>query len=269
MCASRAFPPPFSTPADARAAIRAADYAGPTSAMARGHVQANIVILPRQHAADFLRFCQLNPKPCPLLEMGQPGDPALPGLGADIDMRSDLSAYDLIENGEHVATVSDIREYWSQDLVTFAMGCSFSFEEALEDAGLGVRHNELGLVGPMYTTNVPTRPVGAFGGPHIVTMRPYTPAKAIRAIQITGRFPGVHGAPIHFGDPAAIGIESLDAVEYGGDQVPIHADEVPVFWACGVTSRRAVESAKLPFFIAHKPAHMLITDRRNAEMAVF
>jgi len=248
--------------------IRAGEYRGPTGPLAKGYVQTNIVIMPEGYADDFLRFCQLNPKPCPLLEVGTPGDPRLPGLGADIDIRSDVPAYRLFERGREKAVVHDIADVWTNDLVTFALGCSFSFEEALEEAGLGVRHNELGLINPMYTTHLPTRPAGPFGGPYVVSMRPFKPADAIRAIQVTSRFPQVHGAPIHFGDPVAIGIRDIGVSQHGGDAVPIYAGEVPVFWACGVTSQIAVMQAELPFCITHQPAHMLITDLRNAELAV-
>ena len=254
--------------AEARATMRSGSYCGPTGLLARGHVQANVIILPKAFAGDFLRFCHANPKPCPLLAVGEPGDPSLPALGEGIDMRADLPAYRIVEDGVETALVTDITDRWTDDLVTFAIGCSFSFEEALEDAGLGVRHNELGVVNPMYTTNIPTLKAGPFGGPHVVSMRPFKPAEAIRAIQITSRFPTVHGAPLHFGDPAAIGIKDLDAVEYGGDRVPLYDGEVPVFWACGVTSQLAVQYAKVPFCITHKPAHMLIADRLNAEISV-
>ncbi|MEI9402503.1 putative hydro-lyase [Mesorhizobium argentiipisi] len=252
----------------ARLSMRSGEYKGPTGLLARGYVQANVVIVPKEYAGDFLRFCHLNPKPCPLLAVGAPGDPTLPSLGDDIDIRSDLPAYRVLENGREVGIVHDISDRWSDDLVTIAIGCSFSFEEALENAGLGVRHNELGLVNPMYTTNIVAKPAGPFRGNYVVSMRPFTPANTIRAIQVTSRFPGVHGAPLHFGDPTQIGIKDLDVVEFGGNRVPIHDGEVPVFWACGVTSQLAVEGAKLPFCITHKPAHMLIADVRNAEIAV-
>lgn len=254
---------------DIRRRIRTGEHLGPTGTSARGFVQANIVIMPERYAADFVTFCQLNPKPCPLLAVGRPGDPSLPSLGEDIDIRTDVPAYRVVEQGRDAVVVHDIRELWRDDLVTFALGCSFSFEEAIEEAGLGIRHNELGLVNPMYTTNIATVPSGPFRGPYVVTMRPFKPAQAIRAIQITSRFPQVHGAPIHFGDPAAIGIADLQTAEYGGDAVPIHPGEVPLFWACGVTSQLAVEQAGLPLCIFHKPACMLVTDRRNAEMSVF
>jgi len=252
-----------------RSQIRAGVYDGPTGNLVRGLVQANVVILPKAYAADFLLFCQLNPKPCPLLAVGRPGDPGLPRLGTDIDIRTDVPAYRVLEHGREVDVVRDVISLWRDDLVTFALGCSFSFEDAILSAGLSIRHCELGLVNPMYTTNVATEPAGAFAGPLVVTMRPFLPAQAIRAIQITSRFPGVHGAPIHFGDPADIGIHDLSLVEYGGDVVPMRPREVPVFWACGVTSQVALERAGVPFCITHRPASMLITDRLNAEMAVF
>ena len=250
-------------------AVAREGYTGPTGHLARGFVQANIVILPAEHAAAFLLFCTLNPKPCPLLTVSELGSPALPRLGADIDIRSDVPAYQVIRNGELSEITYDVHELWRDDLVTFALGCSFSFEDALKDAGLPVRHRDLGLVNPMYTTTLPTHPAAPFHGPTVVTMRPFKPAEAIRAIQITSRFPSVHGAPIHFGDPAAIGIEDLSRVEFGGDSVPIHPGEVPVFWACGVTPLLAAAAAQIPFCITHKPASMLVTDIPNAELSVF
>ena len=252
-----------------RSRIRAGVYDGPTGNLVRGLVQANVVVVPQAYASDFLLFCHLNPKPCPLLAVGRPGDPRLPKLGKDIDIRTDVPAYRVLEHGREVDIVRDVTSLWRDDLVTFALGCSFSFEDALLSAGLSIRHCELGLINPMYTTNVETDPAGPFAGPLVVTMRPFLPADAIRAIQITSRFPGVHGAPIHFGDPAGIGIQDLSVVEFGGDVVPIRPGEVPLFWACGVTPQVAVERARIPFCITHKPASMLITDRLNAEMAVF
>jgi uncharacterized protein YcsI (UPF0317 family) len=252
-----------------RSRIRAGVYDGPTGNLVRGLVQANVVVIPQAYASDFLLFCHLNPKPCPLLAVGRPGDPRLPKLGKDIDIRTDVPAYRVLEHGREVDIVRDLTSLWRDDLVTFALGCSFSFEDALLSAGLSIRHCELGLINPMYTTNVETDPAGPFAGPLVVTMRPFLPADAIRAIQITSRFPGVHGAPIHFGDPAGIGIQDLSVVEFGGDVVPIRPGEVPLFWACGVTPQVAVERARIPFCITHKPASMLITDRLNAEMAVF
>lgn len=252
-----------------RKRIREGEYQGPTGRMARGFVQANLVILPAPYAVHFERFCFLNPKPCPLLAISEAGSPRLPQLGETIDVRTDVPAYRVFRDGEASETVTDISELWQDDFVAFALGCSFSFEEALEDAGLEVRHNALGLVNPMYTTNIPTNQAGPFSGPHVVTMRPFSPADAIRAIQITSRYPNVHGAPIHLGDPEVIGIKDLDRPEFGGDAVPIREGEIPLFWACGVTPQAAIAQARLPICITHRPASMLVTDLRNAELSVF
>ena len=252
----------------ARAEIRAGKLTGDTASVAAGAVQGNVVILPADWAAGFQRFCYLNPKPCPLIGVSEPGDPSLPMLGEGIDIRSDVGAYRVFENGNAVDEVFDIADIWRDDLVTFILGCSFSFEEALMQAGLPIRHIEMGVVVPMYTTNIETTPTGPFRGRTVCTMRPYTPANAIRAIQITSRFPNVHGAPLHFGDPSAIGIANLDEPEFGGERVDFHENEVPVFWACGVTPQVVMENAKPPFCVTHKPGRMLITDRSNAEMAV-
>jgi len=262
---------PSAIVANARAArkeIRSGAFARTTANVAMGAVQGNVVILPADWAADFQRFCYLNPKPCPLIGVSNPGDPMLPMLGEDIDIRTDVPAYRVFKDGKAVDEVRDIRKLWRDDLVTFVLGCSFSFEEPLIQAGLPMRHIEMDVIVPMYTTNIQTKPSGPFRGPMVVSMRPYTPANAIRAIQITSRMPNVHGAPIHFGDPAAIGIADIDKPEFGGQRVDFHEGEVPVFWACGVTPQRVVEKAKPPFCITHKPGHMLITDLLNAALAV-
>lgn len=218
----------------ARLDARSGKLAGPTANLAPGHVQANLAILPRALAADFLHFCQRNPKPCPLLAMSEPGDPALPELGHDIDIRSDIPRYRVWQNGELVAEPTDVRDWWRDDLVSFLIGCSFSFEEAMLDNGLPVRHIEQGCNVPMYRTSIPTHAAGVFGGPLVVSMRPLKAADAIRAIQVTSRFPSVHGAPVHLGDPALIGIADINRPDYG-DPVEIRPGEMPVFWACGVT----------------------------------
>ncbi len=252
----------------ARTEIRARRFTGQTANMAPGAVQGNVVILPEEWASDFLRFCTFNPKPCPLIGLSNPGDPKLPMLGEDVDIRTDVPAYRVFENGKEVDVVNDISDLWREDLVAFVLGCSFSFEEALLQGGLSVRHIDQGTLVPMYTSNIQTNPAGPFRGPTVVTMRPYTPTDAIRAIQITSRLPAVHGAPLHFGDPKAIGIEDIDTPEYGGEPVTFRTGEVPVFWACGVTPQAALENARPSFCITHRPGSMLITDRLNAEMAV-
>jgi uncharacterized protein YcsI (UPF0317 family) len=235
--------------------------------MAPGYVQCNLVILPVDWADDFLRFCQLNPKPCPLIAVArEPGSYGLPELG-ELDVRSDVPAYRQFVNGELVAEHHDIRELWRDDLVTFALGCSFSFEEALLADGLEVRNISNGVNVPMYRTNIPCGSAGRFSGDLVVSMRPFRAADAIRSIQICTRFPSVHGAPVHLGDPTLIGIDDLAQPDFG-DAVPVDGDELPVFWACGVTPQVALANARPPLAITHSPGCMLITDLRNSRMAV-
>lgn len=254
--------------ADIRGRIRSAAWTGHTSGLAGDLVQGNVVILPEQDAADFLRYCQRNPRPCPLLAVSDPGDPALPTLGDGIDIRTDVPRYRVWVQGELVDEPTDIRGLWRDDLVSFVLGCSFSFEQALLEAGLPLRHVEQGRNVAMFRTNIPTVPAGAFAGPLVVTMRPMKPAHAIRAVQVTSRFPGVHGAPIHLGDPAQIGIADLARPDYG-DAVEVRPDEIPVFWACGVTPQAAIAQARPRLCITHAPGAMLVTDLRNPELASF
>jgi uncharacterized protein YcsI (UPF0317 family) len=244
---------------DARLATRAGGFKGQTAGVAPGYVQGNLAILPGNVAGDFLRFCQLNPKPCPLLAASAPGDFRLPTLADDLDIRTDLPHYRVFRHGELIDEPTDIRAHWRSDLVAFVLGCSFSFEEALIEGGIELRHITLNVTVPMYRTS--------FHGPMVVSMRPMKPADAIRAIQITTRFPAVHGAPVHVGKPELIGIADLMKPDYG-DPLPIGADEIPVFWACGVTPQSVVATAKPEFCITHYPGCMLVTDRRNSEFAI-
>lgn len=230
-------------------------------------MQGNLAILPNALAADFLRFCQLNPKPCPLIGSSAPGDWRVPALAADIDIRTDIPRYRVWRNGELVAEPEDIREFWRDDLVSFVIGCSFSFEEALMADGIEMRHIALNRTVPMYRMSLPTATAGPFRGPMVVSMRPMRPADAIRAIQITTRFPAVHGAPVHIGKPELIGIADLAKPDYG-DPVPVREDEIPVFWACGVTPQSVIATVKPDFCITHYPGSMLVTDRRNTEFAI-
>lgn len=252
--------------ARARAEIRRGAHTGPTSGVAPGVVQGNLAILPADLAGDFLRFCQYNPKPCPLIGVSEPGDPMLPMLGEDIDVRTDVPGYKVFRDGVLTDEVTDISDLWRDDLVTFVLGCSFSFEDALQQAQLRVRNIDLGCNVPMYRTTIPCRPAGVFSGEMVVSMRPFSPADAIRAIQITSRFPSVHGAPVHFGDPALIGISDLSKPDFG-DPVPVEPGEVPVFWACGVTPQQVVEKSRPSFCITHQPGKMLISDIPNAAIA--
>jgi uncharacterized protein YcsI (UPF0317 family) len=252
----------------ARHAIREGRWTQHTSGLADGYVQGNLVILRKAHADDFLRYCQRNPKPCPVLAVSEPGRPGLPALGADLDIRTDLPRYRVWRNGELVDSPTDIRDLWQGDLVTFVIGCSFSFEQALLDAGLPLRHVEQGKNVAMFRTTVATEPAGPFEGPMVVTMRPFSPQDAIRAVQVTSRFPDVHGAPVHIGDPAQIGIADLSRPDYG-DAVEVLPGEIPVFWACGVTPQVAIERARPEFCITHAPGAMLITDLLNHQLASF
>jgi uncharacterized protein YcsI (UPF0317 family) len=252
---------------EARLAIRSGALGGQTAGVAPGYVQGNLAILPVSLASDFQRFCQLNPKPCPLLAASAPGDFRLPTLGEDLDIRTDVPRYRVFRRGEPVDEPTDIRGHWRDDLVAFVLGCSFSFEEALIEDGIELRHMSCGATVPMYRTSIATAPAGPFHGPMVVSMRPMTPARAIRAIQITTRFPAVHGAPVHIGKPESIGIADLGRPDWG-DAVPIGEEELPVFWACGVTPQSVVERAKPEFCITHYPGSMLVTDRRNTEFAI-
>ena len=258
----------LSTPAQCRAAFRADAWPRHTSGLAPRHVQGNVVILPRAWADDFLRYCQRNPKPCPLLAVGEPGDPFLPALGADIDIRSDLPRFRVWRDGAVATEPADVRALWRDDFVAFVIGCSFSFEQALADEGIRLRHVEQGRNVAMYRTNIATAAAGPFAGPLVVSMRPLKAADAVRAVQITSRFPAVHGAPVHLGDPALIGIGDLSRPDYG-DAVALGADELPVFWACGVTPQAALVQARPPIAITHAPGSMLITDLFNHQLASF
>ena len=250
-----------------RRRIRSGAFTGPTSGLAPGNVQANLVILPRDLAHDFLRFAQANPRPCPVLAVSEAGDPHFPSLGDDLDIRTDIPRYRVWRDGELTEEPTDIAHVWRDDLVSFAIGCSFSFEEALMADGIEIRHIARNCNVPMYRTSIACAPAGVFSGPMVVSMRPMKPADAIRAVQITSRFPSVHGAPVHLGMPEQIGIMDLQKPDYG-DAVPVGADELPVFWACGVTPQAVIARVRPAFCVTHAPGSMLITDQRNTRLAV-
>ncbi len=249
-----------------RRAARDGTLAGHTSGLAPGFVQGNVAIVPAAQAAAFEAFCRANPQPCPLLGVSRPGDPALPALGQAIDIRTDLPRYRVFRGGACVDEPTDVAALWRDDLVSFVIGCSFTFERALVEAGIPLRHVEQGRNVAMYRTSIETVPAGPFGGPMVVSMRPVRTADVARAADVTGRFPGQHGRPVHSGDPGAIGVRDLGRPDFG-DSVTIAADETPVFWACGVTSQVALERAGLDFFIAHAPGCMLVTDLRTDDSA--
>lgn len=254
--------------ASVRARIRAGAWTSHTSGLADQHVQGNVVILPEAQANDFLRFCQQNPKPCPLLAVAEPGQFLLPTLGDEVDIRTDVPRYRVWEHGVLTDEPTDITAIWRDDLVTFVIGCSFSFEQALLEAGLPLRHVEQGRNVAMFRSSIATNAVGPFHGPMVVSMRPFKPAAAIRAIQITSRFPQVHGSPVHIGLPHLIGVHDLSRPDFG-DAVEVRADELPVFWACGVTPQAVIAQAKPEFCITHAPGAMLITDLLNHHLASF
>jgi uncharacterized protein YcsI (UPF0317 family) len=218
-------------------------------------------------AFDFLLFCQRNPKPCPLLEVVESGSPEPRQFAPGADLRVDVGKYRVYQHGELTAEVEDVSEYWRDDLVSFLLGCSFSFESALLRAGIGLRHIEAETNVPMYITNIQTVKAGKFSGPMVVSMRPIPEEKIVRAIQVTSRFPAVHGAPVHIGDPESIGIQDISRPDLG-DPAEIRDGEVPVFWACGVTPQAVAMSSKPPFMITHSPGHMFITDVRDEDLAV-
>lgn len=253
------------TAVEVRAACRTGEFSGPTPGLALGYVHANLVVVPRDLAFDFLLFCQRNPKPCPLLDVTEPGDPEPRGVAPGADLRTDLPAYRVFRRGELVDEPTDVRSYWRDDLVAFVIGCSFTFETALMQAGVPVRHVEQGCNVPMYRTNIDCRSAGVFRGPMVVSMRPLTPAQAVAATRICGRFPRAHGTPVHFGDPAAIGIRDIAKPDFG-DAVEIRPGEVPVFWACGVTPQAVVMTARPEFVITHKPGHMFLTDLKDTDL---
>jgi uncharacterized protein YcsI (UPF0317 family) len=257
--------PTWTNPAAFREEVRAGRHTTPTAGVCPGYTQGNLAILPREYADEFLRFARLNPKSCPIIGMTEPGDSRVPELGG-VDLMADFPAYCVFRDGEQVDEVQNLQGLWTHDLVGFVIGCSYSFEGPLLDAGVPIRHIEQDTNVPMYVSNIANGKAGRFGGNMVVSMRPMTPAQAIRAVQVTSRFPSVHGAPVHLGDPALIGIRDIDNPDFGHRSI-IQPGEIPVFWACGVTPQQAIRSARPPFAITHKPGHMVVTDILNSHLA--
>lgn len=255
----------YTLPTEIRSLCRTGAWNGPTAGQAPGFVQANLVILPLEDAFEFLLFCQRNPKPCPLIEVCEPGDPVPRRTAPQADLRTDLPLYRIYRQGQLVETRTDIRDLWRDDLVSFLIGCSFTFDHALLRARIPVRHIELRRNVPMYRTAIQCEPAGKFSGPLVVSMRPLRPADAIRAVEITSRLPQVHGSPVHLGYPEQIGISALDHPDWG-DPVPVGPDEIPVFWACGVTPQAVALAARIPFMITHSPGCMFVTDLREEDL---
>ena len=251
-----------------RLAAREGRHTTSTSGHALGYVQANLVVVPEAAAYDFLLFCQRNPKPCPLLEVVDAGSVEAARLAPGSDLSRDLPRYRVFRDGKLAEERTDVSALWQEDFVSFLIGCSFSFDKRLQDAGLEVRNVACGKNVSMYKTNIPTRRAGRFEGPLVVSMRPFAPGDAIRAATVSAALPEVHGAPIHLGNPALLGIADLSRPDYG-DAVPVHEGEIPVFWACGVTPQAVLLQARLPLAITHAPGHMFVTDLREERLREF
>lgn len=259
--------PRLEEPGEARARILSGEHTGPTVGLAPGYAQANLVTLPEEYAFDFLKFCVRNPKPCPVLEVTDAGSPTPRITAPEADLRTDIPRYRIYENGELADEPVDISSYWRGDLVSFLLGCSFTFETALLSAGLRLAHQDQGRNVPMYVTGRECVASGPFSGPMVVSMRPYRAEEIPLAVAVSGRYPTMHGAPVHVGDPESLGIRSLEEPEFG-EAISMQEDQSPVFWACGVTPQAVAMRARPPFMITHSPGHMFITDRLNSEYEV-
>nr|WP_094022767.1 putative hydro-lyase [Maliponia aquimaris] len=254
--------------ADVLAEIRAGRYRSHTAGLGLGYLQTNLAILPRAVALDFMRYCQRNPKPCPLVGVSDTGNPMMFTLGRDLDIRTDVPAYNVYVDGKLARSQTEITDIWSDEMVAFALGCSFTFERALVEAGIPVWHIENDTTVPMFRSSIDTVPAGPFRGKMVVSMRSIDAAHVDLATEISRRFPLAHGAPVHIGDPAAIGIADVSRPDWG-DPAPVGPGQVPMFWACGVTPQVAIEAAGVPLCITHKPGHMLLTEiPEDAEVPV-
>jgi uncharacterized protein YcsI (UPF0317 family) len=252
---------------EVRTRIRSGEHAGPTGGLARGHVQTNLVIVPEEYAFDFLKFCVRNPRSCPVLEVTDAGSPVPSVLAPEADLRTDVPRYRVYEGGELADEPTDITSYWRDDFVSFLLGCSFTFERALLDAGLSLAHLDQDKNIPMYVTGRECVPSGPFSGPMVVSMRPYRADEIPLAVSVSGRYPTMHGSPVHVGDPESLGVRDMREPEFG-EPLEIAEDQIPVFWACGVTPHAVLMEAELPLVITHSPGHMFITDRLDEEYEV-
>lgn len=253
------------SPLATRLLIREGTIKAPTSGICPGYAQANLVVLPKELAYDFLLFAQRNPKPCPILEVSDVGSRYLTKIAPGADITRDIPLYRIYEKGRLAVECTDVTKYWREDLVSFLIGCSFSFESELVDAGIEMRHNTQHCNVPMYVTNIPCTSAGIFHGNMVVSMRPISYKQVVRAVTLTAKIPRVHGAPIHIGNPKEIGIDDMSKPDFG-DAVTMYEDEVPVFWACGVTPQAVMMTSKPDFCITHSPGHMLITDIKNTDL---
>lgn len=253
------------TPREVRALAREGRWTGGTEGLARGYAQANLIVLPADVALEFLTFCLRNPKPCPIVEVTDRGSPMITQV-ADADLRTDLPQYSVYKNGQLVDQPTDITKYWRDDLIGFLIGCSYSFEQALLNAGIPLRHQEENKIVSVYTTKVQCVPAGRFAGPMVMSMRPVKRDQLVRAIQVTSRFPATHGAPVHVGDPSLIGVD-LNKTDFDTGVFKLDADDVPVFWACGGTPQAVALASKIDFMITHKIGHLFITDKLSEAIA--
>ncbi len=253
------------SPTDVRHLIRNNEISSQTSGMCAGYAQANLVVLPKKYAYDFLLFAQRNPRSCPLLEVSDEGSRSLEYLAKDADIARDIPKYRIYEHGELKEECSNVVDVWRDDLVSFLIGCSFSFESELLMADVPVRQIEQNCNVPMYNTNIKCSPAGIFHGNMVVSMRPIPHELVVKAVEITASMPRVHGAPIHIGYPEVIGIKDTEQPDYG-DAVEIRDGEIPVFWPCGVTPQAVVMESKPDFCITHSPGHMFITDIKNVNL---
>lgn len=256
------------SPAEARDLIRRDKLIRSTSGIADGYVQANLVVLKKELAFEFLLFCQRNPKPCPVLDVTDIGSPTPRLLAPDADLRTDVGQYRIYRHGELIEQTTNLLPYWDEDMVGFLLGCSYTFEKALLANGIPLPHYEAGTAVPMYITDLPCIPAGRFAGPMVVSMRPIPEKEVVRAVQVTSRFPDTHGAPVHIGEPKSIGISDLDQPDYG-QPVPVKEGEVPVFWACGVTPQAVAMQTKPEWMITHEPGHMFISDLPDEHLSLF
>ncbi|MBE6962635.1 MAG: putative hydro-lyase [Ruminococcaceae bacterium] len=252
-------------PSEFRQIVREGGHTGPTAGICPGYAQANLVILPRELAYDFLLFAQRNPKSCPILEVSDTGSRYLKEIAPGADIAKDIPRYRIYEHGVMTGEYTDVSAFWRDDLVSFLIGCSFSFEGELMEADVSVRHIEEGRNVPMYITNIPCQPAGVFQGNMVVSMRPLPYDQIVKSVLVTGSMPKVHGAPVHIGEPAAIGIRDIHTPDFG-DSVTIRPGEVPVFWPCGVTPQAVLMASKPAFAITHAPGHMLVTDVKNVNL---
>ena len=247
------------TVADVRMAIRKGMYRDHTAGLGVGYLQANLVVMPESYALDFMRFCQRNPKPCPLSGVSDTGNPKMLTMGRDIDVRTDVPAYNVYLDGRLDGSVTNLNDLWQKDFVAFALGCSFTFEHALQKSGFSIWHIDNNKTVPMFRSNISTVSAGPFAGEMAVSMRAIPKDRVSEVVEICRRFPLAHGAPVFWGNPEEIGIADMSRPDWG-NPAPIPDGHVPVFWACGVTPQIAIEAARLPLCITHKPGHMLITD---------